>query len=968
MQKYNEKALEDLIEAHLLQSGYTKRAPQDYDKDLCLDKNLLLDFFKRTQSQELKKLTERGEDTNSLLERLKAQMDKEGALKLLQEGIEHLGVKFSLAYNKPQSQKNPDTWKNYQNNVFSVVRQLRYSPKNNNSLDLVIFLNGLPLFTFELKHPLTGQSVEDAMRQYREDRNPHEPLFKHTLAHFALDSDLVYMTTKLEGKKTRFIPFNKGLNDGSGELGRECGASNPPNPQGLKSAYLWESVLQKDNLLNLLFNFLKPGAKPSDPIIFPRYHQLDVVKKLCDAVQEGGVGGRYLIQHSAGSGKSNSIAWLACTLVGLSVGEKVLFDSVLVITDRIILDDQLQKKIKAFCPIKGVVEAITKGSGQLKDAMSAGKKIIITTIQKFPYILEDIPNMRAKNFAIIIDEAHSSQGGKHAQSLSQATSEGVQECQDPEEFLLQAIQAKQFQPNASYFAFSATPKPQTLELFGTRVSKEAFIPFHLYSMKQAIEEGFILDVLQHYITYKSYAKLVSIILDDPRYDKPPAIKKLKSYVKNHPKSIWAKTQVMLEHFYSCTHAKIGGKAKAMVVTDSRQSALEYFKAFKAQLEQGKHPHKALVAFSGDVKSEGQIYNEAGLNGFSESQLPAHFEKDNYRFLIVADKYQTGFDQPLLHTMYVDKALSGVACVQTLSRLNRTHPDKIDTCILDFANNAQDIAKAFEPYYKQSVLTEPSDPNKLFDLKSHLDSYGVYLPEEVEAFNTALLNQAPLPDIHTMLDRMVQRYDEMGQDSQQEFYNKAKTYLKNYAFLVQILPFQDVSLEKLFRLLGHLIKKLAPLRGEISSMDITKVIALKECRLQVEQEVSIPLEGQGELHPSKADGSSKTPQSQLEKLSEILEAFHREYGIALDERDKQALNDVLNDMCSNLEFSENLKHSDPQNKIICLEDYFKKHGLPYLAQNNNLQLVKLYVENPDFKGFILPGFLKILEYRLENAEV
>ncbi|BCZ18864.1 hypothetical protein NHP190012_05060 [Helicobacter sp. NHP19-012] len=646
MQKYNEKALEDLIEAHLLASGYTKRTSQDYDKELCLDVGLLWDFLERTQARQLNELKQRRKDKTDFLKDLKRQIEQQGLLKILQEGFGLLGVKFSLAYNKPQSQKNPDTWKNYQSNVFSVVRQLRYSSKNNNSLDLVIFLNGLPLFTFELKNPLTNQSVEDAMCQYREDRNPHESLFKHTLAHFALDSDLVYMTTKLEGKKTRFTPFNKGLNDGSGELDRECGASNPPNPQGLKSAYLWESMLQKDNLLNLLFNFLKPVGKS---IIFPRYHQLDVVKKLCDAVKDG-VGGRYLIQHSAGSGKSNSIAWLACALVGLSVDEKVLFDSVLVVTDRIILDHQLQDKIEAFCPIKGVVEAIKKGSRQLKEALAEGKKIIITTIQKFPHILEDIPKMGDKKFAIIIDEAHSSQGGTHSQALSTATSRGTDEGLelenlDPNEHLLQEIKAKQFQKNASYFAFSATPKPQTLELFGTRTSRDEFIPFHLYSMKQAIEEGFILDVLQHYITYQSYAHLVATTPNDPRYDKNPAFKKLKAYVKNHPKSIWAKIQIMLTHFYTCTHRQIGGKAKAMVVTDSRKSAFEYFKAFKAQLEQEQHPHKVLVAFSGELNLEGKTYSEASLNGMPDNQTSEAFKKDDYRFLIVADKYQTDLTNP-----------------------------------------------------------------------------------------------------------------------------------------------------------------------------------------------------------------------------------------------------------------------------------------------------------------------------------
>ncbi|WP_281757677.1 type I restriction endonuclease subunit R [Helicobacter suis] len=851
MQRYNEKSFEDLIEKHLLQSKYIKGNPKDYDKALCLDTNLLWEFLKTTQPKQIEELQKRQRGTDlqkNFFERLKSQIEKEGLLKILKEGVEVLGVFFKLAYDKPPNQKNPDTWKNYQSNLFSVVRQLHYSTKNNNSLDMVIFLNGLPLFSFELKNKLSGQSVVDAIEQYKKDRSPHESLFTHhTLAHFALDNDLVYMSTKLEGAKTHFSPFNRGLNDGSGELDRECGAGNPAT-DSIKTAYLWEKILQKDSLLHLILQMIKPGGK-SNTVIFARYHQLDVVRKLCQIVQKEGVGGRYLIQHSAGSGKSNSIAWLACALVGLSKQEKVIFDSVLVITDRIILDRQLQDIIEAFCPIKGVVGAITKGSRQLKEAISEGKKIIISTIQKFPYILEDIPSMRDKKFAIIIDEAHSSQGGKYAQDLAKTTGKDQENQQeDLETFLSKAIQAKKFQPNASYFAFSATPKPETLELFGMQTSQGKFIPFHLYSMKQAIEEGFILDVLAHYITYKDYAKVMSTILNDPHYEKNLALKKLKRYIRDHPKSIQAKTEVMLNHFYSYVHTQIKGRAKAMVITDSRKSALEYFKAFQAQLKQEGYPHKALVAFSGEINLKGKTYSEASLNHMPETYTPKAFEKDDYRFLIVADKYQTGFDQPLLHTMYVDKVLSGVACVQTLSRLNRTHPDKKNTCILDFVNNAQEIIKAFEPYYKQNSLEGPSDLNKPFDLKTHLNNYEVYTQEEVEAFNLALFNNAHLFQIHVMLDAMVQRYSALEKDLQQEFYSKAKAYIKGYEFLVQILPFEDISLEKLFRLLVELIKKLP---RDKNPEDITKVVALKQYRLEKEQEAKLTLTGQAELKPFQA---------------------------------------------------------------------------------------------------------------------
>ncbi|WP_275897306.1 type I restriction enzyme subunit R domain-containing protein [Helicobacter suis] len=597
--------------------------------------------------------------------------------------------------------------------------------------------------------------------------------------------------------------------------------------------------------------------------------------------------------------------------------------------------------------------------------------MIISTIQKFPYILEDIPSMRDKNFAIIIDEAHSSQGGKHAQSLAKATGKGQdqqedQEDQDMEAFLNKAIQAKKFQPNVSYFAFSATPKPETLELFGMQTEK-GFIPFHLYSMKQAIEEGFILDVLACYTTYKSYAQLVSKILENPHYEKNPALKKLKRFVRDHPESIEAKTKVMLNHFYSCVHTKIKGRAKAMVVTDSRKSALEYFNAFQAQLKQENRPHKALVAFSGEINLNKKVYSEANLNHMSETHTPKAFEKDTYRFLIVADKYQTGFDQPLLHTMYIDKVLSGVGCVQTLSRLNRTHPDKKDTCILDFANNAQEIIKAFEPYYKQSSLAEPSDFNELFDLKTHLNNYEVYTEKELEDFNLALFNNAPLDQIHAMLDVMVGRYNALEQDLQQEFYSKTKAYIKGYEFLVQILPFEDTSLEKLYRLLVYLIKKLP---RDKNQDDITQVVALEECRLQKEQEAKLTLTEPVELKPSKIDSSLKTPQTQEEKLSEILEIFHREHGITLDENAKQAkaktLDNILNKMRSDLTFLDNLKHADSQNRQISFHGKFKEQ-FPNLAEND-LQLYKMIVKNPDFKDFILQNLLKVFEEGLGGLGV
>ena len=947
MTNYTEKDLESFIESYLLENGYIKRESKDYDKSLCMDKELFERFLQSTQAKALQELEKRNIKEQELLKRVASQISEKGILKALQSHIEIMGVKLSLAYPKPNSSANPQAIENYKKNIFSITRQLYYSEKNNNSLDMAIFLNGLPLITMELKNPFTYQNAHNATKQYKTDRDPKERIFKQSVVYFALDSDEVYMSTKLEGMATRFLPFNRGLNNGSGEIGCECGSGNPLVANKMKTSYFWEEILQKDNVLNLLFNFAQIVKKDAtESVIFPRFHQFDVVRKLLSDTKEKGVGQRYLIQHSAGSGKSNSIAWLAHNLVSLhrkqNDEEKPVFDSILVVTDRKVLDRQIQENVKSFTQDKNLVESITDGSRQLKAAIEEGKKIIITTIQKFPYIADEITHLQNKTFAIIIDEAHSSQSGKNAQKMGEAISNKESNHIDSneidiEEELIKIIENKKFQKNASYFAFTATPKPKTLEMFGIPCEingERKFIPFHLYSMKQAIEEGFILDVLKGYITYTSYYKIISSIDDDKEYDKAKANAKLKKYVTNHIATIEKKATIMIEHFFQNTCKKIGGKAKAMVVTSSRENAVKYYLFFREYLQENYPQYKALVAFSGDKEIDGESYSEAGLNGFSESMLKDEFKKDNYRFLIVAEKYQTGFDEPLLHTMYVDKALEGISAVQTLSRLNRICKNKEDTCVLDFANTHEKIGESFSTFYGQTYLKEPSDIEKIFTLKSNLFEYGIYTQYELDSFVEAILQRQSEDRIHSKLDTMVKEYNAKSDDEKTEFYTKAKAYLREYSFLAQILPFNDTELEKLHILLKMLITKIAPPRTEDLAKGILNNVDLDSIRIILTGTNDISLSSNGEITPSSADGSSKK-EVEFERLSNIVREFNTKFGsidFGTDEKIAKELMDLKDDITKEQTFRDSL--GDEQNARRLFADIFKIQYLQFFKRNKD----------------------------------
>ncbi|MDX5448490.1 MAG: DEAD/DEAH box helicase family protein, partial [Bacteroidota bacterium] len=843
---HTESTFESAIEESLLHhGGYIKGFSTDFDASTGIFPSYVIDFLKGSQPKEWEKLSRIHKDRveKNVINRLISELNSKGTLNVLRHGFTDYGVKFRMAFFKPETTLNPKAEELYETNQLYVTRQLYYERQGNNSLDLVLVLNGLPIATVELKNQLSGQDVTQAKKQYAYDREPKEPIFqfkKRSLVHFAVDTDEAYMTTRLAGKDTRYLPFNLGYNNGAG---------NPPNMDGYRTSYLWEYVWAKDSMMDILQKFLHLSveeyelngtSRKKESMIFPRFHQLDVVRKLTEDARQKGSGHNYLIQHSAGSGKSNSIAWLSYRLSSLHDKEdQRIFDSVIVITDRKVLDSQLQNTIYQFEHKDGVVQKIDKDSNQLADAIKEGSNIIITTLQKFPFILDKIEEIPNRKYAVIIDEAHSSQGGEAtkkmkevlaAKSLEDALDEDINSGldEDAEDEIRRSMEARGKQDNLSFFAFTATPKSKTIEVFGTQDSQGIPKPFHLYSMKQAIEEGFILDVLKSYTTYKTFFKLSKQIEEDPKVNKKQAARAIARFMTIHPHNLSQKAEVMIEHFRQVVSKKIGGKAKAMVVTGSRLHAVRYKEEFDRYIKaKGYKDIRTLVAFSGkvvyDTYPDG--VSEAELNGFSEKELPRKFDTDEYQVLLVADKYQTGFDQPLLHTMYVDKKLSGVKCVQTLSRLNRMHPGKEDTFILDFVNDPEEIKASFQPYYEMTTVQETTDPNHLYDLKNEIERYHIIWESEVTSFcnvffrSTKNLTASEQAKLNSYIDPAVERFKELpvenpglpnltGEEQNQEnFKNVLKSFTRLYSFLSQIIPFSDVELEKLFTYSRFLIKKL-----------------------------------------------------------------------------------------------------------------------------------------------------------------
>ncbi len=922
--RISEIAFEEAIEAALLRHGpdgvagvreppvpygdpgmhagsYRRREPEDYDRALCLLPRDVLDFILATQPKEWQRLSEHygAQVEEQFLKRLSSEIERRGTLDVLRRGVKDRGSAFRLAFFRPASGLNEETRRLYLANFFAVVRQVRYSARNEKSLDLVLFLNGIPIFTAELKNPLSGQAVEDAIRQYKTDRDPRgEPLLAYgrCLGHFAVDTDLVYVTTRLDGAGTRFLPFNKG---------KYGGAGNPPVPPtqaGYATSYLWEETWACGSVLELVRQFIHEVEEEDDNgrktgkrfLIFPRYQQLDCVRRLVADARNAGPGQRYLIQHSAGSGKSFTIAWLAHQLSTLhDADNRRVFDSIVVVTDRRVLDRQLQSTLRQFEQTLGVVENIDTTSRQLKEALESGKTIIVTTLQKFPVIAEEIGELPGRRFALIIDEAHSSQSGESTKSLKavlSSTSLDDAESEEsaaetPEEELENAILAEMERrgrlPNLSTFAFTATPKPKTLELFGAKRENDSFEPFHLYSMRQAIEEGFILDVLEHYTTYKAYWRLWKKVEEDPRYDKQKAAYLLKSFVELHPHAIGEKVRIMVEHFAERVQDRIDGKAKAMIVTRSRLHAVRYKLAVDKYLAEQGYPFKALVAFSGAVEDGGASYTEANMNGLPETQTVRTFERQEYRFLIVANKFQTGFDQPLLQAMYVDKKLGGVNAVQTLSRLNRTHPEKQSAMVLDFANEADDIRTAFEPYYERTLLSEATDPNLLYDIQTRLGAFPVYARTDVDGFAKVYFDGKITQDrLYAVLTPVVERFGELHEDERQDFRGQLTDYVRLYAFLAQVLNFADADLEKFYVFARYLRRLLPADRAELPT-EVQQNIDMESYRIQQMGSGRIGLERrEGVLDPIGPRNTHGQAPEEMETLSRIIAELNERFGVEL----------------------------------------------------------------------------------------
>ena len=945
-------------------AGWIGGHSQDYDRDHCLDLAQLAAFLKITQPDTagLLSLDEDSPTRRKFLARLQGEITKRGTIDLLRKGLNHGPHRIDLFYGTP-SPENQRARELYAHNRFSVTRQLHYSRDQAQlALDLCLFINGLPVATFELKNSLTKQTVDDAVQQYKRDRNPREKLFElgRCFAHFAIDDHEVRFCAELAGKASWFLPFNKGWNDGAG---------NPPNPDGLKTDYLWQQVLTRASLTNIIENFSQLVASRDEKTgrakrtqLWPRYHQLDVVRKLLAHASARGVGAKYLIQHSAGSGKSNSIAWLAHQLIGLQRDDATLFDSVIVVTDRKILDRQIRDTIRQFAQVGSIV-GHAQSAAHLRTLLQQGKRIIISTVQKFPFILDAIGNEhRAGKFAVIIDEAHSSQGGRTSASISMAL--GETHTQDEEETtedkINRLMESKKLLRNASYFAFTATPKNKTLEIFGTPVpagGATRHLPFHSYTMKQAIQEGFIIDVLARYTPLSSYYRLVKTVAGDPEFDIKRAGKKLRRYVEDNEHAISLKAEIMVDHFHEQVAGlqKIGGQARAMVVTSSIRRAISYYDAIRAYLEERKSPYAAIVAFSGAHEHARTKVTEASLNGFSSNLIAERIQQDPYRFLICADKFQTGYDEPLLHTMYVDKPLSGVKAVQTLSRLNRAHPKKHDAFVLDFANDADTIQAAFADYYRTTSLAEETDPDKLHDLKAALDGDQVYSPLQVDELVARYLAGADRDRLDPILDTCVSTYREaLDEDGQVDFKGKGKAFLRTYAFLAAILPYTDADWEKLSIFLTFLVPKLpAPIEDDLSK-GILEAIDMDSYRVekQAVRDIQLPDED-AEIGPVPTDGGGHKPEAELDRLSNILKEFNDRFGnIEWQDQDKIEMiiaEELPAKVAEDTAYQNAMANSDKQNARIEHDRALERAMTALLADHT--ELFKQFSDNDSFRRWL-----------------
>ena len=966
-----EDGLETIIVDWLVKhNGYEQGTNADYNKEYAIDETRLFRFLADTQPDEMEKLAvfKSEQKKRTFLNRLQGELAKRGIIDVLRNGIKVYPADLIMFYLTPN--ENNDTAKAlYAKNIFSVTRQLRYSiDAGKLALDLCIFINGLPVITFELKNQLTKQNVENAVQQYKDDRSPKEQIFsfKRCMVHFAVDDDRVKFCTKLAAQDSWFLPFDKGYNDGAG---------NPPNPNGLKTDYLWKEILTKDKLTRIIESYAQVVTEVDEETkkktvkqIFPRYHQLDVVEKLIADVEANGVGNRYLIQHSAGSGKSNSIAWLAYRLMELEKDAHPIFNSILVVTDRRILDKQIRDNIKQFAQVGNVV-AWAEHSGDLRKAITDGKRIIITTIEKFPYVVPDIGAEHKDNkFAILIDEAHSGQNGRNSAQMNLALSGLASDNDmDNEDKINAMMEGRKLLKNASYFAFTATPKNKTLETFGKKLTDEKGNPiynedgtqkalaFHVYTMKQAIQEGFILDVLKNYTPIDSFYKLKKIVEDDPQFDKKKAQKKLRAFVESDSYTIDKKAAMMVEHFHEQVIAKgkIGGQARAMVVTSSIPRCIEYFYAINKHLAERHSPYKAIVAFSGDHKYNGQEppLTSAIMNGFADSKIPKEFKKDPYRFLVVADMFQTGFDEPLLHTMYVDKQLYDIQAVQTLSRLNRCHPKKHDTCVLDFANKPEIIQESFSRYYRTTILSGETDPNKLYDLISAMEKHQVYSRDDIENEVNLYLNGAQRDKLDYILDVCTNIYKTLEIEEQIEFKSSAKAFCRTYGFLGAILPYGNPEWEKLSIFLNLLIPKL-PSPDDLSQ-GILETIDLDSYRTEARETMSIQLDdADSEMAPVPAGKSGHIVSPEMDLLSIIVSEFNDMFGnIDWKEPDnaRRQILEIPAMVSKDEKYRNAMRNSDEQSAKLESERALQQVIFSIMA--DNMEIFKQYQDNPSFKKWL-----------------
>lgn len=988
MKQTSEAAFETAIEVVLLTDGYAKILSDDFDRERAIFPSEALTFIRETQTKMWEKLEAlHGAETGErVLQALCKWLDTHGALTTLRHGFKCFGKTLRIAFFRPAHGLNPDLEARYRANRLSLTRQLHFSPNNEKSLDVVLSVNGIPVVTLELKNPLSGQTAANAIHQYRHDRDPRELIFqftKRTLVHFAVDTEEAHMTTRLTGPNTHFLPFNRG---------NQGGAGNEPDKSGrnYKTAYLWEEALQRDSLMDLLARFLHldiqekltdEGKKVrKETMIFPRYHQLNAVRKMVETAAVEGAGHNYLVEHSAGSGKSNTIGWLAHRLSSLHNGkDERIFDSVVVITDRVVLDRQLQDTIYQFDHRQGVVQKIDEDSRQLAEALESGVPIIITTLQKFPFVSDQlfkIAEERGENgrsylptrkYAVIIDEAHSSQSGDTATELKavlggeqlrlKAREMAQEEGEVELERLFRAMAKRGRQPNMSFFAFTATPKHKTLKIFGRDGE-----PFHRYTMRQAIEEGFIMDVLANYMTYESYYRLVKKAEDDPKVERKKAAKALARFVRLHPTGIGQKTEIMVEHFNNFTRHKIGGHAKAMVVTGSRLEAVRYKQAFDEYIGKKAYPIKSLVAFSGTVEDDKvpeKTYTEVEMNGgIKEKELPESFAKPEYRILLVAEKYQTGFDQPLLHTMYVDKRLGGIQAVQTLSRLNRTHPLKDNTFVLDFVNDHAEIQEAFRQYYEGSVMGEQVDPDKLYEVKADLDASAIYLEDEVNAFSAVFFapkrRQSPSDHktMNAILDQAVARFQYLQSSNEEEaelWRGKIQAFRNLYGFLSQVIPYQDSDLEKLFTYLRHLALKL-PKRKTGPGYRFDEEVELDYYRLQKISEGSISL---SEVYTKPLDGPREVGTGMVREehvpLSRLIDLINERFGGELNDADQLFFDQIAEAATQN----ESLRKAAEVNSLDKFQLVFRQvlESLFIERMELNEELFSDYMSKPELQELV-----------------